>query len=74
VDKYNITVKKINISDDMEATLYINSFRVLLGDDSDYGKKIAALSDILPYMEDIAGELDMREYNKNDTGYVFKKD
>lgn len=74
VDKYDIKVKKINISENLEATLYINSFRIALGSDGDYGKKIAALADILPHMEDIPGELDMREYNKNDTGYVFKKD
>lgn len=74
VDKYDIPVKKINISEDLSATLYINNFRVALGNDGDYGKKIAVLSDILPNMEDIAGELDMRQYNNSDTGYVFKKD
>ena len=74
VDKYDVSVKKINISDDMSATLYINSFRVALGNNGDYGKKISELSDILPNMEDVPGELDMREYNKNGTGYLFKKD
>lgn len=74
VDKNDISVKKIDISEDMSATLYINSFRVALGNDGDFGKKIAALSDILPYMQDVPGELNMREYNKNNTGYVFKKD
>lgn len=74
VDKYDVAVKKINISEDLSATLYINSFRVALGNDGDYGKKIAELSSILPNMEDIPGELDMREYNKSDTGYVFRKD
>lgn len=74
VDKYNIPVKKINISEELSATLYINSFRVALGNDGDYGKKIAELSSILPNMEDIPGELDMREYNKSETGYVFRKD
>ncbi len=53
VDKYNIPVKKINISEELSATLYINSFRVALGNDGDYGKKIAELSSILPNMEDI---------------------
>ena len=74
VDKYNIPVKKINISEELSATLYINSFRVALGNDGDYGKKIAELSSILPNMEDIPGELDMREYNKSETGYVFRKE
>lgn len=74
VDKYDIAVKKINISEDLSPTLYINSFRVALGNDGDYGKKIAELSSILPNMEDIPGELDMREYNKSETGYVFRKD
>lgn len=74
VDKYDVAVKKINISEDLSATLYINSFRVALGNDGDYGKKIAELSSILPNMEDIPGELDMREYNKSETGYVFRKD
>ena len=73
VDKYDIAVKKINISKDMEVTLYIGSFKVALGSGGSYGEKIAALSDILPKMEDIPGQLDMREYDAGGS-YVFKKE
>lgn len=74
VDKYKIAVKRINISETMNVTLYINSFRVALGNNGSYGEKVAALADILPNMKDIPGELDMKEYNVSNTGYVFKKD
>lgn len=74
INKYNIIVKKINISETMEVTLYIGNFRVALGNNGNYGEKIATLSDILPKMEDIPGQLDMKEYSTNGTGYVFKKE
>ncbi len=73
VKKYEIDTHRIHISESMEITLYIEKFRISLGY-SDLGEKISTLSDILPNMQDVAGELNMREYNKSDTGYTFKKD
>ena len=74
IDKYKLNVYSIRISDAMEVTLYISNFRVDLGTGSELSNKIAALSDIIPSMEDIPGELNMREYNSNGYGYIFKKD
>ncbi len=73
INKYNLNVYSIRISDAMEVTLYINSFRVNLGTSSELSNKIAALSDIIPSMEDIPGELNMKEYNDSGYGYIFKK-
>ena len=74
VEKHNISVGRINISDDMSVTLYVKNFRVAMGNAGGYGEKMAALADIIPSMVDIPGELNMREYNNNNSGYVFKKD
>lgn len=74
IKKYDIAVKKINISELLEVTLYIGNFRVKLGNDGRFSEKISTLADILPNMKDIPGELDMTEYNENDSGYIFKKD
>ncbi len=74
IKKNDIDTQRIHISDSMETTLYIGNVRVALGYNKDLGEKISTLSDILPSMKDVAGELDMREYNKSATGYTFKKD
>ncbi len=74
VDKHDILVRKINISEELEVTLYIGNFKVAWGNSGKMAEKAAVLSDILPEMQDIPGELDMREYNESDTGYVFKKE
>lgn len=74
VDKYSIGVKRINISEVMEVTLYIGSYRVAMGNGGEYGKKMAELSDMLPKIQDIPGELNMKEVDMNGSGYVFKKD
>lgn len=74
IDQYGIEASRINISDTMEVKLYINSFRVNIGNDGKYNNKIAELADILPTIEDIPGELNMKEYSSNGAGYVFKKD
>jgi len=74
LSKYKIKVNKINISNELEILLYINQFRVSLGTDKNISEKISALSDILPKMQDIPGELNMKEYNNLNTGYTFKKD
>lgn len=74
ISKYKISVKKINITKELKITLYINQFRVNLGDDYMLSEKISTLSDILPNMDDTPGELDMTIYNNLNTGYSFKKD
>lgn len=74
VDKYDIAVKRINISDVMEVTLYIGNFRVAMGNGGEYGEKVSALADMLPKIQDIPGELNMKEVSTNGSGYVFKKE
>lgn len=74
IKKHNVDVKKINVSELLDITLYVGQFRVELGNDGRFSEKVSTFSDILPNMKDIPGELDMREYDTNGSGYIFKKD
>lgn len=73
LQKYNIGVDKIYISDGKEVTLYISEIEVLLGSDTDMNDKIRSLNDMLPNLEGLSGTLDLRIYNENSTGYTFRK-
>lgn len=73
LQKYNISTDKIYISENTEVTLYIGNIEVLLGKNMDINDKIRSLNDMLPNLEGMAGTLDIREYNDNNTGYTFKK-
>ena len=73
LDKYDINVDKIYISDDTEVTLYMNEIEVLLGKNKDMNDKMRSLNDMLPNLQGLSGTLDIREYNENNTGYTFKK-
>ena len=74
VDKYDVKAYRINISDTLEVKLYIDNYRVALGNDGRYSEKIATFADIMPNMKNIPGELNMTEYDQIGAGYVFKKD
>lgn len=73
LQKYNIAVDKIYISDGKEVTLYMGEIEVLLGKNEDMNDKIRSLNDMLPNLEGLSGTLDLRVYNENTTGYTFKK-
>ncbi len=74
LDKYDIKVTKLNISSDMEISLYIDKVIVELGKDDDtMNDKIVDLSDMMSNLKDLSGTLDMKIYNSSQTGYTFKK-
>ncbi|MDE7432789.1 MAG: cell division protein FtsQ/DivIB [Lachnospiraceae bacterium] len=73
LQKYNIGVDKIYISEGKEVTLYIGEIEVLLGSDEDMNDKIRSLNDMLPNLAGLSGTLDLRVYNENSTGYTFRK-
>lgn len=74
LNKYKLDVDKINISSDMEISLYMDKVIVELGkDDETMNDKIADLSDLSQNLEGLSGTLDMKEYNESTTGYTFKK-
>lgn len=71
--KYSIPVDKIYISGDKEVTLYIDEIEVMLGRNIDMDDKVRTLRDMMPNLEGLRGELDLKEYNTGDSGYTFKK-
>lgn len=73
LQKYDIGVDKIYISEGKEVTLHIGEIEVLLGSDEDMNDKIRSLNDMLPNLEGLSGTLDLRVYSENNTGYTFKK-
>jgi cell division protein FtsQ len=75
IHNYQIAVDTIDISKDLEITLYIGQVRVELGKNSaELSEKINDLSSITEVMDDESGVLDMREYSQSDKGYTFKRD
>lgn len=73
LQKYNIMVDRIYISDKKEVSLYMKDIKVDLGVNEDMNDKIRSLNDMLPGLEDLSGTLDIREYDENNKGYTFKK-
>lgn len=73
LDKYEIRVDKIYISEDNQVTLYKENIEVLLGKNEDMNDKIRTFNDMMPKLEGLNGTLDIKEYNENNTGYTFKK-
>lgn len=74
LDKYEIKVDKIYISDNMEMSLFIEDVRIELGTSDNMNEKIIDLNDMLENLNGLSGTLDMREYDSSDEGYTFKKD
>lgn len=74
LEKYGIFVERLNISADMEISLYWENIVVDLGaDDDTMNDKIVDLNDMMENLKGLSGTLDMREYNTNGTGYTFRK-
>ena len=73
LQKYNIVVDKIYISDKKEVSLYMQDIKVELGNDEDMNDKIRSLNDMLPGLDGLSGTLDIRQYDENNKGYTFKK-
>lgn len=73
LDKYQIKVDRIFISDTMEMTLYLDEVKVELGKSDNINEKIIDLNDMMENLQGLSGTLDMREYDSADEGYTFKK-
>lgn len=73
LDKYEIQVDKIYISEHMEMTLYMGEVQVELGQSDNMNEKIIDLHDMLGNLEGLSGTLDMKQYDSADEGYTFKK-
>ena len=73
LQKYEIAVDKIYISNNKQVSLFIQNIKVELGTNKDLNDKIRTLNDILPNLSGLSGTLDIKEYSDSDSGYTFKK-
>ena len=73
IEKYDIKTDKINISKELEIEINIGKVRVKLGTNNQLNEKMQDLADIIPKMLDVAGTLNMQEYNTLNSGYTFVK-
>jgi len=71
--KYELTVKKIYISDNLEISVYKKDVRVDLGTEKDLSEKISVLSDMASKLDGYSGTLDMKELDP-DGNYTLKSD
>lgn len=69
-----LPITEVYISSDLQATLYVNSVRILLGADNKTEDKIREMRDFFDDFKDLSGTLDMQEVSNNNLGYSFKQD
>ncbi len=74
IKKYDMSIDRIHVSENMNIRLYLSNVRIDLGTGDMLNEKFMDLNDIIPKLEDIKGVLDMREYDAQDNGYSFKRD
>lgn len=72
VIKSNLGIGEIYITSDLQAIIYVNNVRILLGDDEQTDEKIKDLNDFFDDVKDLSGTLDMKELSHNNSGYTFK--
>lgn len=66
-------VNEIYISSDLQAILYVNNVKILLGTDSQTEEKLNDLRDFFNDVKDLSGTLNMQELSHNNIGYSFKQ-
>lgn len=72
IEEYSFGVKKIDVSQKKEITLYIKNIQVQLGTDSNMDKKLLALNDIFDNVVKYSGVLNMKRVSA-DGSYTLKK-
>lgn len=72
IEEYNFDVKRIDISDKQEVTLYINKIQVQLGTGKDLNKKLQTLNDMYDNVIKVRGVLNMKRVS-SDGVYTLKK-
>lgn len=68
---YKIHVDRIQYNSYVEATLYIDDLKIIMGDNEGLNGKIAELNDILPRLSGRAGTLYLDTYNETDTNVMY---
>ena len=70
--KNGIPVNEVYISSDLEATMYVNSVKILLGPDHKTEDKIKEMRNFYDDFKDLSGTLDMQELSNNNNGYSLR--
>lgn len=74
LEKYDISVDKIEIGDDKQLYLYVGNVKVNLGTEEDIGEKIYGLSRMISKFNGLSGTLFMEKYNEDTSSVRFKSD
>lgn len=73
LQKHDITLDKIYISDEMEMTLYIGDVRVELGKNEQTSEKITELSNFYEKLKTMSGTLYMQDFDLANKTFTFKE-
>ncbi len=68
-----LPIREVYISSDLQATMYVNSVKILLGADNKTDEKLREMRDFFDDFKDLSGTLDMQEVSTNNLGYSFKQ-
>jgi len=73
IQKYNIPVEAIVVSENDTMKLKMGNVTVNLGKNKDLNDKIRTLSDMYDKITALSGTLDLTEYKDDGSGYTFKR-
>lgn len=72
--KNALSMREIYISSDLQATLFVNNVRILLGTDNKTEEKLNEMRDFFDDFKDLSGTLDMIELSKDNVGFTFRQE
>lgn len=71
--KNALPISEVYISSDLEASLYVNDVKIMLGTDNKTEEKLNEMRDFFEDFKDLSGTLDMTELSKDNLGYTFRQ-
>lgn len=74
LNKYQLPIDKIFLTDNLEVVLYRNNVKVLLGTDEEYSNKLNTLKSFPEDVWSNSGTIDMSVYREDGSGYILKLD
>lgn len=76
LEKYKMTIDRIDFNKDLEVTLYKGDAVIELGPMDNIDEKMIRLSNIMPELSGLSGTLDMKDYSEEtDEGFItFRRD
>ena len=74
IDKFDIRPDQVAFSGSNSMTLYYDTVRIQIGDDSYLEEKISRVAAILPELRGLSGVLHLEEYTKETQNIIFDRD